>query len=145
MLIILFVISIFNVFMIITNSKIMNDSQGFILITRILIDLFFFIMISIIKIIIIINNNSSSNCKLFKDNNVRYLRLVDLYKSLTKTQTSLLSKIKISLINKTQTLIIITTKIRLNLTIMNFNGDLLSKHINIISKIKKTSYQEINK
>ena len=28
---------------------------------------------------------------------------------------------------------------------MNFNGDFLLKYINIISKIKKTSYREMNK
>ena len=38
-----------------------------------------------------------------------------------------------------------TTKIRLGLTIMNFNDDLLLKHINIISKIKKTNYQKMSK
>ena len=37
------------------------------------------------------------------------------------------------------------TKIRLNFIIINFNGDLLLEHINIISKIKKTSYREMSK
>ena len=98
MLIILFVI--LNVFMIITNSEIIMNSQNFTLMTRIFIDFSFFIMISIIKIIIIINNNSSnSNHKLFKNNNVRYLKFVNLYKSLMKTQMSFLNKI--NLINKT--------------------------------------------
>ena len=60
-----------------------------------------------------------------------------------ETQTSLLSKI--NLINKTQTLTIITIKIRLNLTIINFNGDLLLKHINMMLKVKKTSYREMSK
>ena len=101
MLITFFVISILNVFMMITNSEIMKNSQDLILIIRIFIDLSFLIIISIIKIIIIINNNNNSSHKLFKNNNVRYLRLVDLYKLLTKTQTSFLSKIKINLINKT--------------------------------------------
>ena len=145
MLIIFFVISILNlnVFTMITNSKIMKGSQDFTLITRILIDLSFLIMILIIKTIIIINsNNNSSNHKLFKNNNVRYLKLVDLYKSSTKTQTSFLSRIKISLVNKTQTLTIMITKIRLDLMIMDFKGDFfLLKHINIISKIKKTNYR----
>ena len=106
MLIILFVISIFNVL----NSEIIKSSQVFTLMTRIFIDLFFLIMISIIKIIIIINNNTNnSSYKLFKNNNVHYLRFVGFYKLLTKTQTNLLSKI--NLINKTQTLIIMTIKI----------------------------------
>ena len=117
----------------------MKNSQGLTLMARILIDLFFLMMISTIKTIITFNSNS--NHQLFKNNNVRYLKLVDLYKSLTKTQTSLLSRIKISLVNKTQTSTIITTEIRLNLTIMNFNGDLLLKHINIMLKIKKTIYR----
>ena len=112
--------------------------------TRILTDLSFFIMISIIKTIITINNNNN-NHKLFKSNNVRYQKFVDLYKSSAKTQTSLLSRI--NLVNKTQTLTtMMITKIRLNLTIMDFNGDpLLLKHINIMSEIKKTSYQEMSK
>ena len=38
-----------------------------------------------------------------------------------------------------------TIEIRLNLMIMNFKGDLLLKHINMMSKIKKTSYREISK
>ena len=107
MLIIFFVISILNVFTMITNSKIIRDSQDLILIILILIDLFF-IIILIIKTIITINNNnnSNSNHKIFKNNNVYYLRLVDFYKLLTKTQTSLLSRI--NLINKTQTLTIMT-------------------------------------
>ena len=129
----------------ITNSEIMRDSQDLILITRIFINLFFLIIILIIKTIIIISNNNNSNHKLLKNNNVRYLKLVDLYKSLMKTQTSFLSKIKINLINKTQTLTIIITEIRLNLIIMNFNDDLLLKYINIMSKIKKTSYREMSK
>ena len=125
----------------ITNSKIIKNFQDFTLIIRILIDLSFLIIISIIKIIIIINNNNN-NHKLFKNNNVHYLKFVDYYKSLTKTQTSLLSRIKISLVNKTQTSIIITTKIRLNFTIMNFKDDpFLLKHISIMSKIKKTNYR----
>ena len=140
MLTILFVISIFNVL----DLEIMKGSQGFILITRILIDLSFLMMILIIRIIITINSNN--NHKLFKNNNVRYLKFADLYKSSIKTQTSLLSRIKINLVNRTQTSTTITTKIRLNLTIMNFKGDsFLLKHINIMSKIKKTSYREINK
>ena len=114
--------------------------------TRIFIDFSFLIIILIIKTIIIINsnnNNSSNNHKIFKNNNVRYLKFVNFYKSLMKTQTSLLSKI--NLVNKTQTLTVMTTKIRLSLTTMNFNGDLLLKHINIILKIKKTSYREMSK
>ena len=96
MLIILFVISIFNVL----NSKIITGLQDFILMIRILIDLSFLIIILIIKIIITINSNSSnSNHKLFKNNNVHYLKFVDIYKSLMKTQINLLSKI--SLVNKT--------------------------------------------
>ena len=139
MLIILFVISIFNVL-----NSIIKGSQDFTLMTRILIDLFFLIMILIIKTIITISSNSSnSSHKLFKNNNVRYLKLVDFYKSLTKTQTNLLSRI--NLVNKTQTSTIMIINIRLGLTIMNFNDDLLLKHINIMSKIKKTSYQKINK
>ena len=146
MLIIFFVISILNlnVFTMITNSEIIKSSQDFTLMARILIDLSFLIIISIIKTIITINsNNNHCRHKLFKNNNVRYLKLVDLYKSSTKTQTSLLSKI--NLVNKTQTLTAMTIKIRLNLTIMNFKGDLLLKHINIISKIKKTSYRKMSK
>ena len=109
--------------------------------TRILIDLSFLIIILVIKTIITISNNNS-NHKLFKNNNVYYLKLVDRYKLSTKTQTSLLSKIKINFINKTQTSTIMITKIRLNLTIMNFKGDsFLLKHINMISKIKKTNYR----
>ena len=141
MLTIFSVISILNIL----NSEIIKNSQDFTLMIRILIDLCFEIMILIIKTIIIINNiSSSSNHKLFKNNNVHYSRLVDFYKSLTKTQTSFLSKI--NLVNKTQTLtIIMITEIRLNLrlnlTTMNFKGDLLLKHINIISKVKKTSYR----
>ena len=140
MLIIFFVISILNVL----NSEIIKGPQGFTLMVRILIDLSFLMMISIIKIIITINSNSS-HCrhKLFKNNNVRYLRLVDLYRSSAETQTSFLSKI--NLVSKTQTSTIMTIEIRLNLTIMNFKGDLLLKHINMISKIKKTSYQEMSK
>ena len=100
-------------------------------------------MISIIKTIIIINNNNNNNNsshKLLKNNNVRYLRLVDFYKSSIKTQTSFLNKI--NLVNKTQTLIIIIIiEIRLNFMIINFKGDLLLKHINIISTVKKTNYR----
>ena len=112
--------------------------------TRILIDLSFFMMILIIKTIITISS-SNNNHKLFKSNNVRYQELVNLCKSLAKTQTSLLSRI--NLVNKTQTLTaMMITKIRLNLTIMDFNGDpLLLKHINMMSKVKKTSYQEMSK
>ena len=153
MLIILFVISIFNVFKMlilnvfttITHSKTIRDSQNLTLMTRNFIDLSFFIIISIIKTIITINNNNSnSSHKLFKNNNVHCLKLVDFYKLSTKTQTSFLNKI--NLVNKTQTLtIIIITEIRLNLTIINFNDDFLLKYVNIISKIKKTSYREINK
>ena len=109
--------------------------------TRILIDLSFLMMISIIKTIITFN----SSHQLFKNNNVRYLKLVDLYKSSAKTQTSFLSRIKINFINKKQTSTIMITKIHLNLTIMNFNGDFLLKHINMMLKIKKTIYREINK
>ena len=102
---------------------------------RIFIDLSFFILISIIKTIITINNNNS-NHKLFKNNNVRYLRFVDFYKSSTETQMNILNKI--NLINKTQTLtIMIIIKTRIDFTIINFNDDFLLKHINIISKIKK--------
>ena len=97
MFIIFFVISILNVFIIITNSIIRN-SQDFTLIIRILIDFSFFIMILFIKTIITINSSSNSH-KIFKNNNVRYLKLVDLYKSSTKTQTSFLNKI--NLVNKT--------------------------------------------
>ena len=79
MLIILFVI--LNIFTMITNSKIIINSQDFTLIIRIFINFSFFIIILIIKIIIIINNNY----KLFKNNNVRYLKFVNLYKSLAKT------------------------------------------------------------
>ena len=143
MLTIFFVISILNlnVFTMITNSKIMKNSQGFTLMIRIFIDLSFLIMISIIKTIIIINNNNN-HCKhkLLKNNNVRYLKFADLYKLLTKTQTNLLSRINLA--NKTQTSTDMTIKIRLNLIIMNFKGDLfLLEHINIISKIKKMSYR----
>ena len=67
---------------------------------RILIDLSFLMMISIIKMIITINNNNN-NHKLFKNNNVHYLKLVDRYKLSTKTQTSLLNRIKINLVNRT--------------------------------------------
>ena len=96
--------------------------------TRILIDLFFLIIISVIKTIITFNNN---NYKILKNNNFHYLKLVDFYKSLMKTQTNLLSRI--NLVNKTQTLTIM---------IINFNDDrLLLKYINIMSRIKKTSYQ----
>ena len=92
-------------------------------------------MISIIKTIITINNNNNSNHKILKDNNVRYLKFVDFYKLLTKTQTSFLNKI--NLVTKTQTsTIILITKSRFNFIIMNFNDDLLLKHINIMSKIK---------
>ena len=83
-------------FLIITNSK-----TNLILEARIrIIDFFFLMIISIIRIIIIINNNNNnnSNHKLFKDNNVHYLKIVNLYKSLAKTQTSFLSKI--NLVNK---------------------------------------------
>ena len=139
MLTILFVISIFNVL----NSKIIKKSQGLTLMIRIFIDLSFLMMILVIKTIIIINS-SNNNHKLFKNNNVRYLKLVDLCKSLTKMQTSLLSRI--NLVNKTQTLTaMMITEIRLNLTVMNFNDDFLLKHISIMSKIKKTSYQEMSK
>ena len=143
MLIIFFVISILNlnVFTMTTNSEIIKGSQGFTLMARILINLFFLMMISIIKTIITINNNNSH--KLPKSNNVRYQKLVDLCKSSTKTQMNLLNRI--NFINKTQTSTIITIKIRLNLTIMNFNDDLLLEHINMISKIKKTSYREMSK
>ena len=140
MLKILFVISILNVLTMITNS-ITKDLQDLILMTRILIDLSFLMMILVIKTIITINNNNNNNHKLLKNNNFRYLKLVDRYKSSTKTQTSLLNKIKINLVSKTQTSIIITTKIRLNLTIMNLNDDLLLKHINIMSKIKKRAIE----
>ena len=110
--------------------------------TRILTDLSFLMMISVIKTIIIINNNN--NHKLLKNNNVRYLKFVDLCKSSTETQTSLLNRI--NLVSKTQTLTaMMITEIRLGLTIMNFNGDLLLEHINMMSKIKKTSYQEMSK
>ena len=37
------------------------------------------------------------------------------------------------------------TKIRLNFTIMNFNDDFLLKHINMILKVKKTSYRKMSK
>ena len=100
-------------------------------------------MILIIKIIIIINNNNNSsnnNHKLFKNNNVRYLKIVNLYKSSTKTQMSFLNKI--NFVNKTQTLTVMRIiKIRLNFIITNFNDDLLLKHINIMLKIKKISYR----
>ena len=143
MLIIFFVISILNlnVFTMITNSEIIKNSQDFTLIIRILIDLSFLIMISIIKIIIIINNNNNyCRYKLLKNNNVRYLKLADLYKSSAETQTSLLSRI--NLVSKTQTLITMIIKIRLNFMIMNFKGDpFLLKHISIISKIKKMNYR----
>ena len=100
MLIILFVISILNVFTMATNSKIIKNSQGLILMTRILTDFSFLIMILIIKTIITINNNrNNNNHKLLKNNNVRYLKLVDFYKSSTKSQMSLLNKI--NLVNKT--------------------------------------------
>ena len=145
MLIILFVISILNinVLIMITNSEIMKSPQGLTLMARILTDFSFLMIISVIRTIITISSNNNSSHKLFKNNNVRYLKLVDLYKSLTKTQTSFLRRI--NLVNKTQTSTTITIKIRLNLTIMNFKGDLLLKHINIISKIKKTSYREMSK
>ena len=108
--------------------------------TRIFIDLSFLIIISVIKTIITINNSNNNNYKLLKNNNVRYSKFVDLYKLLTKTQISVLNKF--NFVNKTQTLtIIMITKIRFDLIIMNFNGDLLLKHINIISKVKKTSYR----
>ena len=88
MLIILFVILILslNVFTMTTNSEIIKGSQDFTLVARILIDLSFFIMISIIKIIITISNNSN-HCrhKLFKNNNVHYLRFADLYKLSAET------------------------------------------------------------
>ena len=61
----------------------MKGSQDLTLIIRILIDLFFLIMILIIKIIITINSNN--NHKLFKNNNVRYKKFVDRYKSSTET------------------------------------------------------------
>ena len=100
MLTLLFAISILNVFTMITNSKIMKNSQDFILITRILIDFSFLIMISIMKTIITINNNNNNNNhKLFKNNNVYYSRLIDFYKSSAKTQISLLNKI--NLVSKT--------------------------------------------
>ena len=38
-----------------------------------------------------------------------------------------------------------TIEIRLNLIIMNFNGDLLLKHINMMLKIKKTIYRWMSK
>ena len=110
--------------------------------TRIFIDFFFLIMILVIKIIN--NNNNNNSYNLFKNNNVRYLKFVDFYKSLMKTQRSFLSKI--NFVDKTQTLTtIIIIEIRLNFTTMNFNDDLLLKYINIMSKVKKTSYREINK
>ena len=140
MLTILFIISILNVL----NLEIMKRSQDFILVIRILIDLSFLMMISVIKIIITISNNNSH--KLFKNNNVRYLKFVDLYKLSTKTQTSLLNRIRINLVNKTQTSTTIIIEIRLNLTIMNFKDDpFLLKHINIMSKVKKTSYRKMSK
>ena len=47
-----------------------------------------------------------------------------------------------NLINKTQMLtFIIITEIRISFTIINFKDDFLLKHINIISKIKKTNYR----
>ena len=102
-------------------------------------------MILVIKTIIIISSNINSH-KLFKNNNVRYLKFVDLYKSSAKTQTSLLSRIRINLISRTQTLTTMATEIRLNLTIMNFKNDFfLLKHISIMSKIKKMSYREMSK
>ena len=124
-----------------TNSEIIRDSQDFILVIRIFINLFFLIMILLINIIITINNNNNSNnYKLFKNNNIRYLKLVDFYKSSTKTQTSFLNKI--NLVNKTQTsTIIMIIKIRSNFTTINFNDDLLLKHINIMLKIKKTNHR----
>ena len=135
MLTILFVILIFNVL----NSKTMKRSQGFILIIRILINLSFLIIISVIKTIIIINNNNNSH-KLFKSNNVHYQKLVNFYKLSTKTQMNLLNRI--ILVNKTQMLtIMIITKVRLSFIIMNFNDDLLLKHINIMSKVKKIIYR----
>ena len=141
MLKILFIISIFNVFTMTTNS-IIKSSQGFTLMARILIDLSFLIIILIIKTIITINNNNNSSHKLLKNNNVRYSQFIDLYKSSAKTQTSFLNKIKINLVSKTQTsTIIITIKICLDLTIMNLKDDFLLKHINIMSKIKKTNYR----
>ena len=120
MLIILFIFSIFNVFTITTNSKIIINSQNLILITRIFIDFSFFMIILIIKTITTINNNNSSNYKLLKNNNVRYLKFINLYKSLAKTQTNLSNKI--NFVNKTQTFTIII-KIRSNFTITNFNDD----------------------
>ena len=57
---------------------------------------------------------------------------------------SLLSRI--NLVNKTQTsTTIMITEIRLSFTIMNFNDDFLLKHINIMSKIKKTIYLWMSK
>ena len=115
------------------------------MITRIRIDLSFLIMISIIKTIITISsNNNNSSHTLFKNNNVDYLKFVDLYKSSAKTQTSLLNRIKINLVSKTQTSTNMIIKIRLNFTIMNFKGDLLLKYINMISKIKKTEMSKSN-
>ena len=98
----------------------MISSQNLILMIRIFINLSFFIIILIIKIIITINNNNNNNHKLFKNNNVHYLKLVNFYKSLTKTQTSFLNKI--NLINKTQTFIMII-KIRSDFIITDFNND----------------------
>ena len=94
MLAILF--AIFNV----VNSKTTKNSQDFTLVIRILIDLSFFIMILIIRAIITFSNSNNSH-KLFKNNNVRYKKLVDLYKSSAETQTSFLSRIKINLVNRT--------------------------------------------
>ena len=134
MLTIFSVISIFNVL-----DSVIKDSQDFTLMTQIFIDLSFLMMISVIKIIITISSNSSISHKLFKNNNVRYQRFVDFCKSSAETQTNLLSRI--SLVSRTQTsTAMMVTEIRLDLTIMDFNDDLLLKHINIMSKIKKTIY-----
>ena len=102
MLTIFFIISILNVFTMLTNSKIIKDSQDLTLMIRIFINLFFLIMILIIKTIIIINNindNNNSSYKLLKNNNVYYSNLVDFNKLLMKTQTNFLSRI--NLVNKT--------------------------------------------
>ena len=47
----------------------------------------------------IINKNNNRNYKLFKDNNVRYLKFINFYKLSAKTQTRFLNKI--NFVNKT--------------------------------------------
>ena len=47
---------------------------------------------------------------------------------------------KINFVNKTQIFMMII-EIRLNFIIMDFNGDLWLKHINMMSKIKKMNYR----